>query len=273
MKRTVGLLNVLLLMVTLLLCGCTAQEKVIVSNDVYTIVEQDGQIVMKVENKSVISLTEDMREYKPPTYRTPGAMRTAIRECKFTQSDYEAISYMALCYGGSIPLFNLDTLSEPVLPDNMEYSSVTWDGERYYFHFNMDAAFDKDVTSGTVYVINKNIFDRELKKQITNYFDNDNLTLDKTEEDAKRGGTIYYYHTSSHSMKLHILTLTQGTKTLYIREKYYSTYSSTPDQIYILGKDGDNYFSVLAYNFKGRPAQEWYLSFGLVPYVENTTTS
>ena len=271
MKKTVSLLSALVLLVTLLLGGCKAQEEtalpdgeIVLSNDVYTIVKQGDQFAMRVTNESVLKLAEDLQVYYAPTYRTLEAMRTAIRECKFTESDYKAISYQARRYDGEIPLFDLDRLYEPAFDTRQKYDSVSWGGAMYYFQYQ------NEYFSGSFHVINKEGFEQRMENDFYGFLNDENREWVKTEEDTKRGGTMYYYQTRALN-KTYILTLTQDSKTVYVKESYASVYDDEPYWIHIWGTDGENYFYVLIGDYQYLPTVSWYLSFGLTPYEGETT--
>ena len=271
MKKTVSLLSALVLLVTLLLGGCKAQEEtalpdgeIVLSNDVYTIVKQGDQFAMRVTNESVLKLAEDLQVYYAPTYRTLEAMRTAIRECKFTESDYKAISYQARRYDGEIPLFDLDRLYEPAFDTRQKYRSVSWDGATYYFEY------ENEYFTGVFRVFDKEGFERSLKDNFYDFINDEDREWVKTEEDTKRGGTMYYDQTRALN-KTYILTLTQDSKTVYVRESYASVYDDEPYWINIWGTDGDNYFHMLIGDYQYLPTVSWYLSFGLTPYEGETS--
>ena len=269
MKKTVRFVSALVLLIALLLGGCKAQEEIaeeiVLSNGVYTIVKQGDQFTMRVTDESVLKLAENIHVYYSPTYSTLEEMRTAIRECRFTESDYKAIAFFARKNDGEIPLFDLENLKEPTLPGNSEYTSVTWGGARYFFHY------ENENFRGAVYVINKESFDQQLAREFFDYFDEDDVVT-KTEEDKVRGGTMYYYKAvrAELATKVYMSIFTQDTKTVYVQENYFSTYSTYPVRIKIWVVDGDDYFSALISDYEGVPTESWYLSFGLTPYEGET---
>lgn len=272
MKKTVRVVSALVLLIALLMGGCKAQEEIaeetVLSNDVYSVVKKGDQFTMRVTDEAILQLAENIHVYYSPTYSTLEEMRTAIRECRFTESDYIAIAYFARKNDGEIPLFDLENLKEPTLPGNSEYTSVTWGGARYYFHY------DNENLTGTVYVINKESFDQQVAEEFFGYFDEEDDVITKTEEDQVRGGTMYYYTRGRYTQtksKVYMATFTQGTKTVYVQETYYNTSNNYPNWIEMWVVDGDDYFSVLLEGYDVAMTESWYLSFGLTPYEGGTT--
>ena len=262
MKRTVRLMTVLFCVAALLIGGCSVPEETVVTTADYIIVKQGEQYLMRVTNDWIISSVPGCVAISHPTYQSVADMKAAILNNKFSATDYQAISIMGASTNGEIPLFNLDALYEPTLPDSMRYKQVTWIGERYYFNFS------NGNMTGSLYLLDRELFDQYIDEEFTNYFDGDSRILDKTEPDSNRGGTIYYYHTSVTSLKAHMFTFTQGEKTIYVRERYWSPYGGLRS-ITVWGYDGENYYKVLIHGMTGAPTEEWYLTFGLTPYVED----
>ena len=263
MKRTVRLMTVLFCVAALLICGCSVPEETVVTTADYIIVKQGEQYLMRVTNDWIIYSVPGYIPIKYPTYKSVADMKEAILNNKFSATDYQAISVMGASTKGEIALFDLGTLYEPTLPDGRTYQKVIWYGEKYCFNFR------NGYIDGSLYVLSKERFDQYLYEDFTNYLNKDYISIEKTEQDSTRGGTIYYYRHSGTICKTYMHTFTQGEKTIYVRERYESIYSDKLYSSSIWGYDGKNYYMVDIHKIEDAPTAEWYLTFGLTPYVED----
>ena len=263
MKRTVRLMTVLFCVAALLICGCSVPEETVVTTADYIIVKQGEQYLMRVTNDWIISSLPGYTTIRYPTYKSVADMKAAILNNKFSATDYQAISVMGASTNGEIPLFNLDALYEPTLPNGRSYQEVRWFRDGYSFSFR------NGYIDGSLYVLSKERFDQYVYEDFTNYLNKDYLSIEKTEQDSTRGGTIYYYRSRESSHKAYMHTFTQGEKTIHVREGYESIYSDKLYSASIFGYDGENYYMVKIHKIEDVPTVEWYLTFGLTPYVED----
>ena len=245
--------------------GCAAKEQLISKTSDYDLVKQNDRYYIKLHDVESASSLMGSIVVEDPEFDSLSEMKQKIMTGNFTEREQQALSLMGIKYEGTIPICDLTNLCEPIFPKGIQYSKVIWFGETY--SFVMDSASQ---VSGCLRVISQETYDRYLQEDFINFLENDNITLDSMTEDTVRGGTIYNYHTSITTLKAHMFTFTQDDKTIHVFEDYNSPYDTRPWSVTILGADGKNYYEVLIFDVTELPTTEWYLTFGLTPYVEDT---
>lgn len=187
-------------------------------------------------------------------------MRRDFLTCNFAEKECEDIVRLLRRNGGKVEAPDLLNLCKPVLPDNVTWTGkVTWCGSAKY---KLELSCDTMYVDFTAY--SKHDFEAE-HEQFPKYEGADVFeVIEKTQ--VKDGNATLYrvqHKGNGHISCFLTYTLTDGDKTIYVREYFYDPDSELPSYIKIAIRDDDLYCSILIDDYETRPSVEWLLSFGL----------
>ncbi len=162
---------------------------------------------------------------------------------------------------GSVPACDFDNMYVPVVPGEYFVEGVGWEGgEAYGF-----IVYFTDDTSASIQYLSADRYEEIYQSKYVNYFDNDNITVTKTEitEDGKE---IIRYRSKVASFRAVRYSVTEGDKTVIV-EKTYRDSQSSPYKLKLYGTQGQQHYVVTIMQMRHDPTDEWIMSFGLEKFA------
>ena len=200
---------------------------------------------------------KEMKEIVTKGHLNEGQKRTIAKN--FPRNDKNEI----LCC-------DFDNLFNPILPSGGSVVKVDWSGITYSFCLDF-----KDGGFGYLNYYTKDIYDRKIT-EYENFFDNENITVIRTEKlDENQIAT--YYKTSVAELMIVRCSLTDGNRKINIQKKYrlkhydpsVKTSNSVPIEVTLYCSEDDVRYSVQLHGLKTTPSDLWLLKFGVTEFVES----
>ena len=211
-----------------------------------------------------------------------------VQQIKAGSISPELLSSMYRSYSSRdvMPIPDLYTLYEPILPDGVTSSAFHWTGADYGFPIGSDSL------SGYIHYMSRQKY-LELFNQtyINNLVPSDYTFISDSRTNDRYARIIYAVHTGEpaadgtypHTLYRYTLYNVYGPKqTLFIKETQKVTFSTAgkniedplrymeqsdvPDTIDMFGSDGIYHFYGQISGFPQRPTTQWLGAFGLAPY-------
>ena len=246
-------------------------------NDYYKIFREDGRFYLQLTKYGASFYTGDdgdlLSSGETPRFASVAEIKERMIAGDFTEEEIIQITY----YGpGKLikDCMDFDNLYDAVLPLDTHFRCVMWPGGNYYkLYF---ASYDD--LSGYITSMDSSEFlhyDEYVNKE---YYESNiyfTYIFRKSERLSDRNATAYYYSQEVPRGFNDFVDLwyevTDQSKTLYVQECYeLSEYqrNGIPNEINVLGKDGEYFYKIVIEETKKRPTEDWLLSFGLKSYVE-----
>lgn len=255
------------LMLLLLTVGCASTEIKILENESYTLIERNGVYTLRFheplpgKDKGNANVSSPGGTYIK--FDTVAKMKEALETGNFTDKQLDSIRNHFTRKGGEILSVNPNELYEVALPEDMEATEVTWNGDDYIF--TVKSKTDDEV-SGRLEFDTKEEHDRHEQKMTEFLEINDDIVQYKVEE---RDATFYEYTSSfGVTMRIVMYTLQSDGKTTMVHETYRMTGTEAEFQGVWLCGEQDGAFFYADIEGDSRPSVEWLLSIGLKPYTE-----
>lgn len=262
MKRYICILLAILL---LTLSGCSRGVEVL-SNDQYSIMEEDGQHYMKLHKAvSVTSGSTSAGTAQAPyviKFSSLEEMKNAITEGTFTE---EQLAHMQANFPsnkrGNVLLCNVNKLYSATVPAGIDVGPIHWYGDNYKFIISEEA--------------NISFCDKEAHDEFAKACDIESgkaKIISVTTIEDRNAKVVTFENLAGAPRKMVTYNHTSGGKTITVAEQYNLDESETvPYSISFWGNCDGAYFTGYMYGFTERPSYEWVTSFGLKPYVETET--
>lgn len=235
----------------------------------YTLSKTDGYYYIQLTedfvpypSKEMTSLTIEFESFSEMRYR--------IENNLLTIEELSKINLWNSKNSNGIRIANLDKIYMPSLASHtttsgyglinsgygMFFSEETYGGSGSFIFYNEESDFTQRLTN------------------YTDWKDNPLITVTSVTTEEERNATVTYYKTSVAEMKRIDYVITDGTKTLYVQEKYVlKSYNdmlniseTVPQNINILGMDNGEYFEFLTSDCQSRPSFEWIKYVGITEF-------
>jgi len=260
-----------LVLTALLLFSLTACSTVICKTDQCEIYKQGSKYYLKFAQKSASgsegSASSSVREYNP-TSTSIREMKQKVKSADFTTQEIETLRLHAK--NDILEINRIDKWHEPVMPNDLNISLVTWYGESYSFQISSSI-------HGFIDIMNSSEYNDLFADEYTNYFERDTFEIISQETATARNATVTEFTTFAGRLKDIRYLLTLPTANIYVRESYwiqmddpYMEESETvPIRVYLYGtaSDGTHFYGSLT-GFTERPTEEWLSQFSLREYIE-----
>ncbi|MBR7122913.1 MAG: hypothetical protein IKC95_05610 [Oscillospiraceae bacterium] len=179
---------------------------------------------------------------------------------------------------GAIMTCDFDNLYIPTLPKDCVASVVSWEGQYYSSLFLPNDKNHGLFSHGWFNYLTKDWFDSRYQEDYLEYFNNDKITVTKTQTLA--GGKIATYYTTSAGEFMNVrYTMTVGTKVITVDKEFilqlhrtplpFETISSTvPEDVDLYITSGDKFCHINLDGLSEDPTDAWLSRFGLEKYVD-----
>lgn len=169
-----------------------------------------------------------------------------------------------------IVICDFDNLFIPILPSDEAIYEVYWNGESYSFSFTL-----KNSVFGNMYYYTQEQYNNAYKNDYENFFNNDAITVDRTEQ-TEDGKTEIYYSTKAGELKQVRYLLTDDDKTIIVDKTYRLNMNSPlldnsaeyPSNVTLYCIENNEYYVVDLFEFSEEPSDLWLLSFEIEKYVD-----
>lgn len=241
--------------------------RMVTENDIYAIMDNDGTYTLRFheplpdKDKGNANLSSPGGTYV--NFDTVAKMKEAIETGNFSKQQLDTIRNRFARKDGEILSVNTNKLYEAALPEEMEATKVTWNGQTY--NFRIESNYD-DAVSGTLMFETKDRHNTH-KEDMMKFMEINKDVVQYKEDD--RDATVYEYTSAfGISMRIIIYTLQTDGKTVMVHETYRMSGTEAKFQgVWLCGEQDGAYFYA---DIEGdsRPSVEWLLSIGLKPYTE-----
>ena len=169
-----------------------------------------------------------------------------------------------------IVICDFDNLFIPILPSDEAIYEVYWNGESYSFSFTL-----KNSVFGNMYYYTQEQYNNAYKNDYENFFNNDAITVDRTEQ-TEDGKTEIYYSTKAGELKQVRYLLTDDDKTIVVDKTYRLNMNNPlldnsaeyPSNVTLYCIENNEYYVVDLFEFSEEPSDLWLLSFEIEKYVD-----
>ena len=236
-------------------------------NNEFFVVFDDINIYQSQGSGSQVSGTVDF-----PTMKD---FKNSVTKGLLTDSQKRLVADFPKNSAGAIMTCDFENLYVPMLPKNGVIKVVTWRGQTCSF----GAALNNEVFA-TIRHLTKDSFDSKYQEDYLGYFDNDYITVTKTQ--TLDGGKIATYYTTSTGEFMNVrYTMTVGTKVITVDKEFilqlhrtplpFETISSTvPEDVDLYITSGDKFCHINLDGLSEDPTDAWLSRFGLEKYVDKT---
>lgn len=243
----------------MLLAGCSANS--------YRYVDKGDKSYIVLDSDSQSSLSSAATQSLAPYvyFSSISEMIEDIQEGNFTEEEKMQIAKFSRNNTGNISTMSLDNLYEPIAASNYSIDSVSWTGKYYGVEY-------KDESTGET--VNFSMGGKrhyDLEQQINANVEK--VAIKSEPDPTRKNGRLYHVvGMDGGKYKLILFEITDGSKTLHVREYYPNTTSTVPDLIVINGTENGLYYKVSIMEIKTRPSLEKLTAFGLREYAETETS-
>lgn len=272
---------VLLACLTLLLCACGSKGAIYARTQYYTVYSRNGQWFMEFYPVQWDSKSSDNTHANIavsfPEFRSLSDMQNRIKSGGITPNALSCLYYQST--DNVQKICNLNKLHDLVAPGDFSYNRVVLWGEDYEF------AADNNISpvAGRIVCATPDSYEQAFNEHYTEHLNHSVITESTV---ADRNARIVYSKYKDQLYQDIFYEIQTKTRTLYIRESSVLKYipdihtqdalkernisNSIPENVYIFGNDGTNYFYGELHGFTQRPSVEWLSSFDLKPYTNPT---
>ena len=272
MKKVLGFLLVL----CLLLCGCgktnAAPGVEVLSNDQYSVMDRDGEYYFDFKEDVDLSGGGQQTGAANPgssgvNFGSVKAMHDRIVNGGFSAATLSGMAGWAKTTDGKVAVCNVNALWDAYLPQDLSVAHVNWCGQTYAF------VLQSDDLEGRLCLTTESGYQR--MKEIYEIEETNNLKFTSVEQVAERDATVITYESQVASSGKQIrYTYEKDGFTVTILENYFFDYSETETVPFIVNgmAEGNGiYYYWSVGGFTERPSYEWIKSIGLKPYTETKT--
>ena len=308
MKRIISVF--LIVIVILLMVSCTPKngdnmqqnDGTEITNEKYTIYKKDGQCYLQftatyfehlkalVQNKekksnATQSTTPDMTAqrsleyFKSPHFSSVAEMQTSIMSGKISDN---GLAYLYVKYGQiqTIPILNVFSLYDAVIPGDLKITDITWYGDSYRIDIEkVNEESNINLIGAMVVESVKEEYIKDFEENYTNLPDgwkDQNTTVIADNQNADNSERVILWENNICQGRENRYLLNTKFGSLYIREEYVTQYyngdpalypasDKIPKRIWIFGESNHNdaYFSSYFIYLQEKPSQRWFRTFAL----------
>ena len=165
---------------------------------------------------------------------------------------------------------DFNNLYVPSISSKGTVDCVSWKGESYSFFLTLN-----NNTFGFMYYYTQEQYNNAYKNDYENFFNNDAITVDRTEQ-TEDGKTEIYYSTKAGELKQVRYLLTDDDKTIVVDKTYRLNMNNPlldnsaeyPSNVTLYCIENNEYYVVDLFEFSEEPSDLWLLSFEIEKYVD-----
>ena len=168
---------------------------------------------------------------------------------------------------GKTLMCDFDNLYEPALPENWTTNGASWYGPYYAFQI---ASGDK---FGFVTWLPESLYRETFQRDYTDFFDNERITVTKTENEGGKEKTFYYTGNGGSMQERYVLY--EGKRTITVDKCYFLSVGSelvpdsedVPVSVTLYCEEGEElFYTVMLYNFGSAPDDQLLKQFSMTPF-------
>jgi len=260
-----------IVLVVMTFVGCSADNG-------YHYYEQDGQYYIRLDDEFNDQTMPDAGGYVIPVeikFATFDEMIQDITTGNFSEWELKGLAWNAwiVTYDpiekthSDLPVCDLTTLWEPIVPDGYQWENILWIGPEYSFLIvRSDICIRVLPGDCQMERIAESMWEMIF---FDGYSDGSPTTSIETEED--RNATVYYSDLKSGTKRKDVIySFSNGTHTTYVREMYnLETSTSVPcfmDVLVASESDESEWMYFDMYNLTERPSMQWLAALGMKKY-------
>ena len=240
------------------------------STDAYTVSQVNGQYYLNFKDGYKAS-AEDIKgcEQANITFDSLADMKSKLQNGNLSGSDQIIMQAAFPKDENGILMCDLTKLYEPVLPDGVSYSRVSWSGgTEISFAFN----------GGTFLWGNESTYNARLQSEYVNAPSTTNYTVTSDQEGTYDGHPcrwIELTRTNGLSFRVACIEITVDGRSVYAVLNFSAdddtdTASNVPFTGTVMTEINGQYIIITIANPTTAPTVEWLSSFGITPYVDNS---
>ena len=235
----------------------------------YSLITRDGLHYIVLENEYAVSNGSQVSTNIH--FSSMKEFKDTVTLGKLSDSQKEIVSTFKKDENGILTC-DFNNLYIPALPQNGIYSDISWEGEGYSFYIDLEGE-----PFGFFHLNSKENHDRNYKYDITDFFDRDTITLNRTEDLGNEKTAFYYTTQAGYYVRLRY-SLKDGDRTYQVDKTYRLNDSeesideatAIPQRISMYCSQDEVYYSIKLHEFDGVPTDEWLLQIGIQKYVESS---
>lgn len=275
-------LLLLLITFTLFFSACSIETVRTVETDSYTIEWKNGVGYLNFKNgneKDDLYLDGCIQYSGTIEFDSVSDLRETLTQETLDEDQLFTIrNFFPRSEDGRILIIDPQKIAIPTLPPDMMIRSVTLSGTSCTFYIAPPNYETSPVGFRGPFRFSTPKEHEDNMKYLQNFgntFDSkDGYELISKTTTTDRNATIYEYITPAGTFRQIHYVITDGDKTLHIRENYriapppdatypVETSETVPIELRVYGSVGENYFSVSSYSLTARPSIEWLSAWGV----------
>lgn len=264
MKQMKAMISLLLCAVLFfLMTGCEHGifARVVLEKSVFTIYEEWGYYTLVVKDGGKHIMYQIMKP-EVPTYSSAQELIDWFYDYpNGTSKSSNGLLYVYIHHknaDGTIDMFDLENVYQPIQNGEEAFSELTWTGPIYsYFYLDGDA----NCMLYTLSILRKDYWDASCPT--AENFQRNQQDATNLGDHPSRDGTLMQYTAENGTTCQDLLyTLTDGNKTIYVREIGLNE-QDIPSSVEVYGTQDGGYYVVTLTGLTKIPTPEYLLSFGI----------
>ena len=229
----------------------------------YTLAFVDGNCYLRFEENQ---LDVSNSQIACVSFESIDVLIEAIRNCRFSETDYSIIRTVFPKNENGIMVFDIDHAYDAEIPTGFRVESVWWYGPIYTFE--LIGTSNCHATPMT-----RDYYQARFAREYETFFDREQIRVTKRELVDDRNAEIIWFETDLATLKQIRYTLSNG---VIVEEEYRLTSrinaqvsETVPLMINLFGEMNGSCFCVTIGGLNDRPSVEWLSQFGVLLRTDN----
>lgn len=231
----------------------------------YTLAFVDGNCYLRFEENQ---LDVSNSQIACVSFESIDVLIEAIRNCRFSETDYSIIRTVFPKNENGIMVFDIDHAYDAEIPTGFRVESVWWYGPFYTFEL-----IDTSNCHATLTPMTRDYYQARFAREYETFFDREQIRVTKRELVDDRNAEIIWFETDLATLKQIRYTLSNG---VIVEEEYRLTSrinaqvsETVPLMINLFGEMNGSCFCVTIGGLNDRPSVEWLSQFGVLLRTDN----
>lgn len=252
------------------------EPKIIAEFDLYSIGVLDGQYYLIIDESQNEFVEGNMIAEPTVEFDSMYDFLDTVLNGKLERTQLKEVMRFRSWDEHGIKICDFSDLCQPVFPEDLYPSHISWRGDKYQFVFN-----NYESVHGVIYIMTKEQYDYEFRDSYINFSDKESINVSQTETIADRNAEVAYYTNARATSRYKRVeySFQQGGTQYFVDERYLLSSSNinafvsdaVPYSITMYMENGRYFCMASLYEFSERPSEAWLRAFNLEKY-EHTSS-
>lgn len=273
MKNTFYSIICFMLVLTLFMSmsACSIGESKQSNQADYKIIQKNGEYFILFDDLSTYQEDAQLVQVATISFDSMKEFKDSVTKGQLTEGQKKIMANsFQRDSAGAIMVCDFNNLYVPTLPEDGSVNGVVWSGQAYSFGLGFD-----NKIYGWIKPQTEAQYDERYQNDYIDFFENDKITVTKTET-LEDGKVATYYSTSAGQLMNIRYTLKTDNQTIVVDKRFclqmdspVPTSATVPLRVELYCTSEEGFYYVYLSGFAEDPTDEWLASFGLQKYVDN----